>query len=502
MFPITRAADAFAGLGRWQRLGLMALLGVVAALGHAPVAEPGFSLLALFGVFLLRPWRLGPRRAFWAGWGFAAGYFLVTFHWLVEPFLVDIARHGWMAPFAVCIMAGGLALFWGAAFAVAGWRQSGVVLCVGWALAELLRAHVFTGFPWAMLVTAWVDRLGYQTAGWTGPYGLTLLLLIGVWASLRWRIGAIAAVGLLAVTVAPAPRGAEPAPDAPLIRVVQPNAPQGEKWDITKVDGFFQRGIEATRAGEPADLTIWPEVVIPEWLRNAKPRFDAMTEATGAKPVLAGVRRWDGRPYNGLALVAGAGTLIGYYEKAHLVPFGEYMPLASVFSRWGIFGLAAEVNFGYAPGPGPAVMDVPGIGKVQPMICYEGIFPHFVLRGDQRPALLSIVTNDAWFGTLGGPAQHLAQAQARAIEFGLPVARSANTGISAVIDARGHVVAAQPLGTQGFAQARLPHARPETLYSRAGELPFVVLIGLMLLLQAIAGHLGWPLGRSRGPKQS
>ncbi|MEM8592062.1 MAG: apolipoprotein N-acyltransferase, partial [Pseudomonadota bacterium] len=187
--------------------------------------------------------------------------------------------------------------------------------------------------------------------------------------------------------------------------------------------------------------------------------------------------------FNALAHIGADGDMQARYAKAHLVPFGEYMPLGALFSRLGIYGLAAHEGFGFAAGPGPQIIDIPGVGLTQPLICYESIFPHEVARGLPRPRFLTVVTNDAWFGQLGGPKQHLAQAQARAIEQGLPVARSANTGISAIIDARGQIVASLGLGEDGYVDAPLPDARPATIYATYGDGPF----GLLLVM-GILGH--------------
>ncbi|MEO1705487.1 MAG: apolipoprotein N-acyltransferase, partial [Pseudomonadota bacterium] len=439
-------------------MALFAGLGALGGLGHPPVAIPLLALVSLILLVGLRPWRLPVRSAAWALWAYGAGYFGVAMHWIVEPFLVDIARHGWMAPFAILLLAGGLALFYAAAGALAAWRGSGVVFALAFAGAEIIRAHIFTGFPWAMHVTAFVDVALYQAAAFAGPHGLTLLLMLALMGADTLRGTPVKAAAGLALLIPlalastfglPAPEA--PSADAPLLRVVQPNARQDLKWREDMMPVFLDRKITATAALPHAELVIWPESSLPTWLETGQDIFtEAARRGQGAE-LLIGAQSWRREAaYNGLAHISPEGEIRADYLKHHLVPFGEYMPLGALFSRLGIYGLAAHDGFGYAAGAGPAPLEIPGIGTVQPLICYESVFPHEVGQralGGVRPRLLVVVTNDAWFGELGGPAQHLQQAQARAIEQGLPLARSANTGISAIIDARGRILAALPLGT-------------------------------------------------------
>ncbi|MEM6895797.1 MAG: apolipoprotein N-acyltransferase [Pseudomonadota bacterium] len=479
--PLSERWPAWSGR---RRLFLFAGLGAVGALGHPPLGWPVFTIFSLLALFALRPWQLATKQAAWAGWAYGLGYFGITLHWIVEPFFVDAARHGWMAPFAIVLLAGGLALFWAAAFAIGGARRSGLALVLALSLAELLRAHVFTGFPWGMFVTAFVGQGAYQAAAWVGPYGLTLVLLALIHGATavpgRWALAGAVAMVTIALSV-PMP-AADTEGDGPIIRVVQPNASQDLKWREDMIPVFLQRKLDATAALPPADLVIWPEVSLPAWLEQGQGLIaEAAAQGAGASLLIGAQSFRDGQAFNALAQVSPEGTVTARYDKAHLVPFGEYMPLASVFARVGIYGLAANEGFGFAAGPGPAVMEVPGVGLVQPLICYESIFAHGVRAAPERPRLITIVTNDAWFGELGGPAQHLAHARARAIEMGLPVARSANTGISAIIDARGRVLAALPLGEAGHLDHALPKALPPTPYVRFGELPFAGLfLGLLL----------------------
>jgi apolipoprotein N-acyltransferase len=195
------------------------------------------------------------------------------------------------------------------------------------------------------------------------------------------------------------------------------------------------------------------------------------------------------RFFNSLAVTDGTGRVVATYDKAHLVPFGEYMPFRDLLSRWGLRGLAEFQGAGFTPGPGAALVDIPGVGLARPLICYEGIFPEEF--GAERPRLLLLVTNDAWFGASAGPRQHLALGRLRAVEFGLPLLRAANTGISAVIDGKGRILASLPLNEAGAVEAPLPPALPPTVYSRFGD-------GPALLLTLLLGIWGL-LARNRVP---
>jgi apolipoprotein N-acyltransferase len=160
------------------------------------------------------------------------------------------------------------------------------------------------------------------------------------------------------------------------------------------------------------------------------------------------------------------------------VPFGEYIPLTGLARAMGLRGLAEVAGAGYTPGDGPALLDLGPLGQAFPMICYETIFPGYIRQVD-RPDWLLQITNDAWFGEFSGPFQHLELAQLRAAEQGLPLLRAANTGVSAVIDARGQVLAALPLGEHGALDLRLPPPLPATVYARTGDWPiWVLLLGL------------------------
>ena len=474
------------GRGGFVRALIMAVCGGVAAMGQAPFSLPVLSLVGFALAFVLYAQMQSVRAALRGGLAFGAGYFVVALHWIVQPFLVDLARHGWMAPFALGFMAVGFGLFWAAAFGMARWAgRSAWALVPLIALAELVRAYLFTGFPWAMPAYGLVDGLGGQVGAFIGPHGLNLLVLtIAVLLSEGVRRPVLGAVGIVAAVIAlwPVSPGPAPVEGAPVLRLVQPNAPQHLKWHPDHVWKHFGRAIEATRAGEDRpDLIIWPETSVPVRLGEAQNTLAIIAGAARGVPVVLGMNRSNGRRvYNSAVLLDEKGEVAGIYDKHHLVPFGEYVPFGDVMAGFGIGGLAARDGAGYSAGPGPRLLDLGPVGLALPLICYEVVFPQDVRGSETRPRLLMQITNDAWFGTFSGPYQHLQQARMRAIEMGLPLVRAANTGVSAVIDARGRIVDQIGLGVAGYLDATLPEARPETIYARTGDWPVSGMVGLLV----------------------
>jgi apolipoprotein N-acyltransferase len=475
----------------WRQVGLAFGLGAVAACGQAPLGAWYLTIPALAGLVFLVTRRAGPV---WLAWFGGAGYFTVALNWIVQPFMVDAARDGWMAPFALLFMAFGMALFWG----LAGWiaqrfSQRGMGFTVALTAMELLRGYVLTGFPWALIGHIWIDTPTAQMAALIGPSGLSLitaLLAAGVSAGVSGRklLPLVLAACLFVTTWGygvwslaqpmPAPRSA-------VLRLVQPNAEQQVKWDPALASQFFDRLLQLSGedAGTLPDLVIWPETALP-YLLDLHPEIGGMiADAANGVPVAIGMQRVEGdRAWNTLAVIGADGLRGATYDKHHLVPFGEYIPFGDALFQWAnISAFASQMGNGYMAGPGPQLMDFgPKLGRALPLICYEAVFPQD-LRGTERADWLLQVTNDAWFGSLTGPFQHAAQARLRAIEQGLPLVRVGNTGVTAVYDARGRVVEILAFETEGFLDAALPGALPPTPYARFGEGPILVLLlGLAL----------------------
>jgi apolipoprotein N-acyltransferase len=277
-------------------------------------------------------------------------------------------------------------------------------------------------------------------------------------------------------------RLAQPLPDprGVALRLVQPNAAQSAKWDEAEAMAFLERQLAFTAATPRPDLVIWPETAVPFTFEISPGLKATIAEAGQGVPVALGIQRIDGdRGWNSLRVVLPDATLGPSYDKHHLVPFGEYVPFGDLaYSLFGITAFAAQTGRTYSAGTGPAVLDLgPVLGRVLPLICYEVVFPGIPRRAPERADWMLQITNDAWFGTWSGPFQHVEQARLRAIEQGLPLVRVANTGVTAVFDARGQQTAALDFGVASYLDADLPGALPATAYARWGDWP---VLGLML----------------------
>ncbi|MCQ0093315.1 apolipoprotein N-acyltransferase [Roseovarius sp. M141] len=495
--PDAAALRWIAARGRWMQGGIAAALGAVAALGQAPWDLWPLTLLAfagLYGCYSVAP---GWRRAAWLGVAGGAGYFAVALSWIVEPFLIDVARHGWMAPFALVLFAVGFALFWAGAQGIARRLGSGAL---GWAamltLSEALRGWLWTGFPWAQPGHVLIATPMLRWASIGGALPLTFAVLIGgaaLWhltLGRRWTgaAGLAALAALAALWVGTPWLGAVPAPgmDAPVIRLVQPNVPQAEKWDPAHMQEHFDRQMRYTLADAPPDLIVWPETAVPTLLNRAEGILAGISEAARGAPVVLGVQRAEGaRYFNSLLVLDGQGNRSALYDKHHLVPFGEYVPFGDLLEQFGIRGLAQQGGYGYSPGPGARLIDMGPLGAALPLICYEGVFARDVASAKGRADFMLLITNDAWFGQVSGPFQHLAQARLRSAEQGLPMIRAANTGVSAIIDAAGRITAEIPLGQAGYLDAPLPPPTAPTPYARNGDWPALALLALLALVSAL-----------------
>ena len=448
--------------------------------------------LGAAGFLVLTP--ASARAAALAGWLFGLGYFAFGLSWIIEPFQIDPDRHAWMAPFALAFLAAGLALFWGAAFGLAvrfstgAWRIP--MLAAAWSLAEFARAYVLTGFPWAAFGQFWIGTPAADLLPWTGPHGLALLTLAAFLplAMLRQKLlAALAPLTAVAAAVFAVPAPHQAGMTGKTVRIVQPNAPQDLKWHPDHRWEFVRRAVAFSVEAPRPDLIVWPETAVPQLMNYAEDTLRAISEAAGGVPVFLGIQREQaGAYYNSAVLLDAAGRATAIYDKAHLVPFGEYVPFGDAMARFGIYGFAAQAGAGYAAGPGAEVLDLP-IGTALPLICYEAVFPQDVNAAGTRPQMLVQITNDAWFGTRSGPYQHLAQARMRALEQGLPMIRAANTGVSAMIAPDGQLLDSLPLGEAGFVDAALPAPLPPTLYSRTGDWP--VLLLCLVAAGAAALHL-------------
>lgn len=493
----------------WLRAFIALLAGALLALGLAPI---GFWPV-LFVALPLAIWlidgagsgRLGGLfSAGLTGWWFGFGYHLAGLWWIGSAFLVDAEIFGWMLPFAVLLMPAGLALFMALGFALARmlWSTGALRLlafALALTLAEWLRGHVLTGFPWnapGQILAGDINMA--QGAAVLGLWGLSFLaLLAGATpavlvdsAARRWRIGpllaafiALAALygyGFWRLHVTPAETVA-----GVRLRIMQPNLPQDQKFNYSAKAAVMRRYLAISdRPTSPAaqgvrDAThlIWPESAFPFFLtREADalaqiaellPRGTVLITGAARSELVPGTR--EPKVYNSIYSIDHDGSIIGLYDKVHLVPFGEYLPFQAQLESIGLQQLTRQRG-GFAAGSRRKKMSTPGAPPFLPLICYEVIFPGEAVPAGERPGWLLNVTNDGWFGRTSGPYQHFALARLRAIEQGLPLVRAANTGISAVVDPVGRIVKSLPLSVEGVIDAPLPRALTPTIYARTGDL--------------------------------
>jgi apolipoprotein N-acyltransferase len=475
--------------------------GALAALSLPPVfCLPGL-LISIPVLLCLIEGARSPLVAARRGWWFGFGLYVVGLYWITDAILFEAAEFWWLVPLAVPGLAAVVALYVAVPAAITrlvrpGWPAA-LTLAGTWVLSDLARQFIATGFPWNPLGSALElpGRFGdilIQPAALVGVHGLTLAALVLAamptlgWA---WRVGGIAVVALwCGFGIVRLDEPMPPGPDLTVL-MIQGNVAQGQKWNRALMVSIFDRYLDLTReavaaAGPGPAVVVWPETASPAQLQTDPEARDLIAQAAGGATGLIGAVRFDAedRPRNSLFALGSGGRIEAIYDKWHLVPFGEYQP------SWLPPALQFIPGGGFAPGPGPETLHLPGLPPVGALICYEAIFSARVIDEADRPAWMINVTNDAWFGNSSGPRQHLAAARLRAVEEGLPLMRAANTGISVGFDARGHELGRLGLGETGVVALRLPGALGQTLYGRFGLLipgglgGLVVMIGFSSIL--------------------
>jgi apolipoprotein N-acyltransferase len=515
----------------WRRRAIAFVSGAFGAL-----ALPPLSLFPLIAVPLTTAvWLVdgaydresGPspiaslKAAFGAGWWMGLGYFLAGLWWIGSALLVDADKFAWALPLAIVALPAALAVFPGVGFALARllWSPGPMrifALAFGLGVAEWARGLLFTGFPWNDLGIALGGNLALgQAASLVGLHGLTFLT-IAIFAApatlqrvgeSRFKLAPTAAAALALALIAAFGEFRLMAPASATLpgvklRLIQPNvaqddtsfSPQTKQAILRRYFDLSERATSPDPSGV-RDVThlIWPESAFPFILsRDAQALSDIVDFlGPGAILITGAARRDDESPpryFNSIEIVSRGGLSPQRYDKQHLVPFGEYVPFASLLERVHLTQLV-DIPGGFEPGSGRRTLHVSGLPDAMPLICYEAIFPTElgdVLSGAERQGWLLNLTDDAWFGLTPGPYQHYAQARLRAIETGLPLVRDANSGISAVLDGFGREIAIAPLGVEGILDAELPKALPPTLQSRLGSAG-AMMIGLAFLAAAVVG---------------
>ncbi len=530
----------------WQRRLIAFFAGAAGALALAPVDFfPAIALTMTIAVWLIdgmaeagdgqgrfRPWSWNTlKTAAGTGWWLGFGYFLCGLWWLGAAFLVEADKFAWALPLGVIGLPAFLALFTAFGFVIARllWSSGSsriFALGAGLGLSEYLRGTILTGFPWNNFGMAFGGNniLG-QGASLVGLHGLTILVIILfaspatlidslhdgrqrgffrrniVFLSAIILLGGMAAWGTSRLNSGPIPMVA-----GVKLRIMQPGLRQDAQFTPENGQAILEHYLALSdRATSPqrmgvADVThlIWPESAFP-FILSREPKALAQiasllaqgtTLITGAASMSeTGARgKRTERFFNSILVLGSGGTILDSYDKVHLVPFGEYVPLSGLLDSLGIQQFV-HIPGGFEAGAKRKLLNIPGLPPVAPLVCYEAVFPGEVtsqlasMPGSVRPGLLLNVSNDGWFGQTAGPWQHLAQARLRAIEEGLPLVRAANTGISAMVDPYGRLMGTVPLGTEGVLDVSLPKALPPTFFAFYGNL---IAQAMLLLAFSIA----------------
>ncbi|WP_460449920.1 apolipoprotein N-acyltransferase [Alsobacter sp. SYSU BS001988] len=510
----------------WRRLLLAFLAGAVGALAMPPFG----ALPALAVSFTIATWVLDGSaadvgrlsratlgHAALAGWFFGFGYFVAGLWWLGSAFLVEADQFAWLMPLGVVGLPAVLALYTALAFAIARvlWTPGPmriVALAVAVTAAEWLRAILFTGFPWNEFGMALGSHLVLaQFASVAGLHGLTFLTVLicaspamfgsAMRPAERWTAPMLAAAALALLAAFGLVRlqtGRPGMQEGVRLRIVQPNIPQDDKFRPENRDAIMARYLSMSdRATSPENSGVggvthlfWPESSFPFVLARDPTALAQIAQLLpkGAVLITGAVRSAEPLPgergrryFNAVQVVGDDGAILDSSDKAHLVPFGEYLPFNDALTALGLRQFVVAPG-GFEAGARRKMLKAPGLPPAAPLICYEAIFPGQARPEQGEPGLMINLTNDAWFGLTPGPHQHFAQARLRSIEEGLPMVRAANDGISAVIDPYGRVLGSLPLGVDGVLDSRLPKPIEATVFSRAGDWPTALMLGLGFLI--------------------
>ena len=507
----SRPVRSLGAISGWRAYGLAAALGAVAGLAFAPLNLVPCFALGISGLVWLAAAAPTRRKGFAVGWWWGFGHFAVNSYWIAESFLVDAARFGWMIPPVLGGLAAYLALY--PALAVLAFRMLPRPLSIAglagfaafWTIAEWLRGHVLTGYPWDLAAYIWSGSDAMmQSASLWGSWGLGLvtvfaLSLPALLTLMTLRAARGAAIGMALVLGAlylggiwrlsnAIPTPIEDDPTVTRVRIIQPNIAQSLKLSSDTRPQQIQTLLRLTLETPGLDkvtAVIWPESAA-NYLLDREPELrSVLAQAVPAGGVLiTGAPR--GEPasgpltqiWNSLAAIDREGRILGTADKFHLVPLGEYVPMREIFP---FINKLTPGSMNFTPGPGPRTLHLAGLPAFSPLICYEAIFPGAVTDPADRPGLIINVTNDGWFGTSTGPFQHFDTARFRSVEEGIPMLRAANTGISAVVDAYGRVETRSNLVVEAVIDATVPPALEPTPFARFGVLTVLPLIVLALI---------------------
>jgi apolipoprotein N-acyltransferase len=469
---------------------------------------PVYIIPAAILGFVAHLWQMdtckNKKQAFWLGWWFGWGYFTSGLYWIAIALLTDVAQFGWMIPFAVFGIPAVLAFYTGAVslltFVIPQKDYARVIVfAVLWTLIEMLRGYLFTGFPWNLIGYMWtVSDSMLQLASVTGIWGLSFFtvfafsmpysLIGGGRFSFRRSLPTIIAFSILfAIWIGGVYRlsGAQVESTGKVVRIVQGNISQDNKWDSDLRSEIVQKYLDMTysKGIENVNMVVWPESAVPYFIEEGSALLAVLKEAipkngfliTGSMHAERLEHDFVGKVWNSMHVIDHNGKIVGLYNKHHLVPFGEYVPLRGILP----INKITQGTSDFAEGDGVQTLHINGLPPFSPLICYEAIFPGAAVDEKARPEVIINVTNDAWYGNSSGPYQHFNMVRVRAVEEGVPLIRAANTGISGIIDPYGRVVAKTTLGKNVVLDENLPVSLASvTIYGRFGDSIIFIIIFL------------------------
>ena len=494
-----------------KTLGLLCL-GAVTSLIFPPFVNAFAGYLALIAFLcLLFNKEHNKKQLFALTYTFGFGFFAIGFSWINNALLIDEEKFITFIPLVICAIGFFFGLFWAipAIFIPLGRNiyTRMILFCCIFTLMEWIRSFIFTGFPWNLLGTALsFDYRLIQPAAYIGTYGLSLLLLIfccGICLTLlslkhkTFYRGSILFIFIPIIAIILSQQNltvsAETTASKPLtIRLVQPSIPQTFKWHPALLYRNFRQYIDLTRSKplDDIDLVVWGETATPYDLDHDTEHLEELTAAIPPHGFLAtgilrlGMENGERLLYNSLYILNNAGEIKDYYDKSHLVPFGEYLPFRDHLPDFmtPVANIVGELGKGEKQKP----IRVSGLPTMSGAICYESIFPKETINPQFKSEILLIVANDGWYGISAGPYQHLSAAQMRAVEEGITVLRSANTGISAVINDKGKILSSIPLNEVATTDTILPSQLSHpTMYGKSGNSIPLRLLMLLLVLALI-----------------
>lgn len=481
------------------------LLGLIVAAALPPVHLVFLLPVSFTGLILILDSAKNRKQAFFVGWWFAWGQFIAGLYWIGVAFTIDADAHAALLPLPVLALPAVLAIFSGLATLATHMTK---VKSVGrifaftgfWVLLEYVRGTIFTGLPWNLVGYGWAFNLPIlQTTAFIGIYGLTLLtvlvsslpaLLADSQTPKSTGIKFIAGGGMIFILlfVAGQWRLNEQTTDVfseKKIRIVQPNIHQADKWKqhLRRNHLLKTIALSQTENGFHPDYLIWPETAVPYFLTTSRKLIAQLAEiAPPGGAIVTGAPRFNPvtkQYWNSVQVLESDGQIEQIYDKQHLVPYGEYLPLRNWLRASGLMSLIPVLDqmsdFAFPDDGAARTISLSGLPPARVLICYEIAFPWEVVPNSPFSWILN-ATNDGWFGNTSGPYQHLAMTKTRAVEQGKPVIRAANTGISAIIDPYGNVIQELSLNETGIIDGYIPRPTETiTLYGNVGEvIPFTI----------------------------